>query len=219
MKRNPSLSTAQPSQQPSGSMLGTAQLQEVSLEIVYPQHPMWEAAIEYVQQRYELAFSAHLHQFMPAYLVLAHQGHLLSLCGFRIAADEPLFLEQYLDQPAEHVLSQRFASDIQRSNLIEFGHLASFTKGTSPIHFYLMAEMLVSMGFEWCIFTATDPLHALMTRMGLEPQEIARADPNCLANAESWGSYYEHQPRILAGNLRKGLDRLHALFQRSQRHA
>lgn len=39
MKRNPSLSTAQPSQQPAGSKLGTAQLQEVSLEIVYPQHP------------------------------------------------------------------------------------------------------------------------------------------------------------------------------------
>jgi len=70
---------------------------------------------------------------------------------------------------SEQVLSQRFSSDIQRSNLIEFGHLASFTKGTSPTHFYLMAEMLVSMGFEWCIFTATDPLHALMTRMGLEP--------------------------------------------------
>ncbi|WP_369597167.1 thermostable hemolysin, partial [Vibrio sp. 03_296] len=68
-----------------------------------------------------------------------------------MAADEPLFLEQYLVQPAEQVLSQRFSSDIQRSNLIEFGHLASFTKGTSPTHFYLMAEMLVSMGFEWCI--------------------------------------------------------------------
>ncbi|CSI65982.1 thermostable hemolysin [Vibrio cholerae] len=27
-----------------------------------------------------------------------------------------------------------------------------------------MAQQLVAMGFEWCIFTATDPLHALIWR-------------------------------------------------------
>ncbi|WP_325205751.1 hypothetical protein [Vibrio sp. 03_296] len=44
MKRNPSLSTAQPSLQSAGAKLDTTQLQQVSLEIVYPHHPMWEAS-------------------------------------------------------------------------------------------------------------------------------------------------------------------------------
>lgn len=103
---------------------------------------------------------------------------------------------------------------------MEFGHLASFAKGMSALHFYLIAEMLVNLGFEWCIFTATDPLHAMMARLGLEPHIIAQADQNKVPDAEStWGSYYEHQPRVLAGNLQKGLERLRLVQERKRKQA
>lgn len=221
MKQSPQLNPMVSNlSEPTEGKLNPKCIDGLCLEIVHPQHPLWPAAIDYVKQRYELAFAAHLEQFMPAYLVLEQHGRILSLCGFRIAADEPLFLEQYLQQPAERLLSATFSTEIERSNLIEFGHLASFTKGTSPTHFYLIAEMLVGLGYEWCIFTATDPLHALMTRLGLEPQEIAKADPSRIENAQqTWGLYYEHQPRVLAGNLKKGLTRLRTIFQRLQKQA
>ncbi|NVD08920.1 delta-VPH [Vibrio sp. JPW-9-11-11] len=191
-----------------------------TLTIVYPTHPLWSQVIEHVSQRYQEAFFAELKQFMPAYLTLIEDGQIVSVCGFRVAEDEPLFLEQYLDDDAQALVSQVFHCDVKRSSLVEFGHLASFAKGMSSLHFYLIAEMLVSLGFEWCIFTATDPLHAMMARLGLEPHIIAQADQNKVPDAEStWGSYYDHQPRVLAGNLHKGLERLRRLQQRKRRQA
>ena len=90
----------------------------------------------------------------------------------------------------------------------------------SSLHFYLIAEMLVNLGFEWCIFTATDPLHAMMARLGLEPHIIAQAAQNKVPYAKStWGSYYEHQPRVLAGNLQKGLERLRLVQERKRKQA
>ncbi len=194
--------------------------QEFTLDIVSPIHPFWHKVIEHVSLRYQEAFFAELKFFMPAYLTLISNDTIISVCGFRIAEEEPLFLEQYLEDEAQNLVSRVFQCDIKRSNLVEFGHLASFAKGKSALHFYLIAQMLVELGFEWCIFTATDPLHAMMARLGLEPHVIAHADPNKVPDAQStWGSYYDHQPRVLAGNLVKGLERLRAVEERKRKQA
>lgn len=203
-------------------MKGMAKTSEegFTLAIVSSTHPLWQNVIEHVSLRYHAAFFAELKQFMPAYLTLIHNQQILSVCGFRIAKDEPLFLEQYLEGEAQSLISAVFHCEIKRSNLVEFGHLASFAKGMSPLHFYLIAERLVELGFEWCIFTATDPLHVMMTRLGLQPQVIAEADPNKVPDAfATWGSYYEYQPRVLAGNLRRGLEHLRVMLTRQRKQA
>ncbi|OEF08628.1 thermostable hemolysin [Vibrio genomosp. F10] len=195
-------------------------VKNVTLEIVSPMHPLWEQVINHVSQRYHQAFNADLKQFMPAYLTLMNHDDILSVCGFSTAQDQRLFLEQYLDDDAQTLVASTFDCTVKRSNLVEFGHLASFANGMSSLHFYLIAEMLVDNGFEWCIFTATDPLHAMMVRLGLEPKIIANADQNKIPDAKStWGSYYEHQPRVLAGNLRKGLERLQLIQKRMRKQA
>ena len=148
---------------------------------------------------------------MPAFMVLTVENEMIASCGFRVAEDEPLFLEQYLDTDADVLVSQTFNTKIKRSQLIEFGQLSSFTRSTSPLHFLLMVETLVSLGYKWCIFTAIGPLHALMKRLGLYPTLIAEANPNNIPNVEhTWGTYYKHQPRIMAGNLQQGLTLLQA---------
>lgn len=195
-------------------------IQGFTLDIVSPTHPLWHDVIEHVSLRYQEAFFAELKVFMPAYLTLIDNDNIISVCGFRIAEQEPLFLEQYLEGEAQNLVSTVFQCDVKRSNLVEFGHLASFAKGMSALHFYLIAQMLVDLGFEWCIFTATDPLHAMMARLGLEPQTLAQADPNKVPDSLStWGSYYDHQPRVLAGNLVKGLERLRLVHERKSKQA
>ncbi|MFG0607329.1 thermostable hemolysin [Vibrio mimicus] len=185
---------------------------ELQLEVITSTHARWNEATSLVHERYQQAFDAHLTTFMPAYLALLDQAEMKSVCGFRIAEHEPLFLEQYLDEPADVILSERFACAIARGKLIEFGHLASFSRGLSAYHFRLIAQQLVAMGFEWCIFTATDPLHALMRRFGLQPTLIAKASSARIPNAtQVWGTYYQHSPRILAGNLVQGCERLNQL--------
>ncbi len=190
------------------------------LNIVDPKHPMWLNVVKHVQQRYQLAFMANVKHSMPAYLVLNQNSTILSVCGFRAADSGPLYLEQYLERPAEHFVAELFNCSLSRSSLVEFGHLASFTKGLSPLHFYLIAELLIEQGFEWCIFTATDPLHALMKRLGLEPKLIAEASPAKVNDAQQiWGSYYDTQPKVYAGNLNKGLNRLRMQQQFKKKQA
>lgn len=184
----------------------------LNLMVIDSHHPRWQEAIDYIALRYCEAFSAHVNHFMPRFMALSDDEKILAVCGIRSGNEGELFLEQYLDDNVETVLSQVFSSHITRDKLIEFGQLASFTQGMSTEHFYLMASTLVEQGFEWCIFTATDPLFRLMKRLGLTPTIITEADPNRIYNAKQvWGTYYEHHPRILAGNLKQGLARLHAI--------
>lgn len=184
--------------------------QLVTLKVINKSHPLRQSVEQYVASRYLQAFDAHITEFMPTFLgVYSEQNELLSVCGYRIASQEPLFLEQYLTLPAEQTMSRQFSQTIGRATLIEFGQLASFSKGISPWHFLLMANHLIEQGFEWCIFTATDPLYAMMVHLGLKPSVLGNADQLSITNTQTtWGTYYHTQPRVSAGNLKAGLAQL-----------
>ena len=188
----------------------------ITLKVIDQLHPLRSEVEHYIASRYTIAFNANITEFMPTFLgVYSSQGDLLSVCGYRVASQEPLFLEQYLPNPAEKVMENQFLQPINRSNLIEFGQLASFSKGISPMHFLLMAQHLSEQGFEWCIFTATDPLYAMMVRLGLQPSILSTADESKIPNAqETWGTYYHTAPRVSAGNLKLGLAQLISRYER-----
>lgn len=188
---------------------------QVQLHIVDKNHIDKSHVESYIQARYEKAFNAHVDEFMPMFVAIYNQQQqLLSACGYRVASDEALFLEQYLDKPADDMMSNEFGQIIERHKLIEFGQLASFSHGMSPMHFMLMAEHLVALGYEWCIFTATDPLYAMMCRLGLQPTILANANSASVTDAQyKWGTYYHHQPKVSAGNIKQGLEQLLQLSQ------
>ncbi|MFM2481991.1 thermostable hemolysin [Celerinatantimonas sp. YJH-8] len=183
-----------------------APLQLLTISQEHPYRSMIEA---YVTQRYQCAFDAQLETFMPVYLALFQQQQLVSVCGIRCAADEPLFLEQYLDAPAETLIASALGETVAREQLIEFGQLASFSSGFSRAHFYLMARQLLTMGYRSCIFTATGPLLALMQRMRLKPQILAAAHADAVANPQQWGDYYQHRPQVMGGLLAQGVQYLY----------
>ena len=188
----------------------------VTFKVIHLSHPLRQEVERYIASRYAVAFEAQITEFMPTFLaVYSEQNELLSVCGYRIASQEPLFLEQYLPTPAEQTMEKQFAEKVKRETLIEFGQLASFSNGISPIHFLLMTQHLVEQGFEWCIFTATDPLYAMMVRLGLQPTILAIADKSLIANAqETWGTYYRRAPRVSAGNLKLGLTQLISRYEK-----
>jgi len=173
-------------------------------------HPLREKTEFYVASRYASAFQARINTFMPDFLALVDaQNQLLSVCGYQSAGTGPLFLEQYLDQPADRLMSEKLGLTVSRCELIEFGQLAAFSNGMSSLHFTLIAHYLVNLGYHWCIFTATGPLQAMMRRLGLTPHILADASSDRIPDAEKiWGTYYCHQPRISGGNLAAGLQTL-----------
>ncbi|MEJ2763463.1 thermostable hemolysin [Photobacterium sp. MCCC 1A19761] len=187
-----------------------------SLQIIHNNHPSRQAVERYIATRYRAAFHANLSEFMPAFMAVYDQSQQLhAACGFRIANQGPLFLEQYLSQPAEAAILSCCGITVQREKLVEFGQLASFSPGMSPLHFWMMAQYLVDAGYEWAIFTATDPLYAMMTRLGLNMTILSAASPDVIPDAaQTWGTYYHHQPRVSVGNLAEGLQQLSQRFSR-----
>lgn len=175
------------------------------LQWVDVSHPQSNAVRKYVYRRYKRAFNAQLDEFMPVFLTLFEGDKIVSVCGIRAANTSPLFLEQYLDQSAEVLVSNALGSNVERSELIEFGQLASFSMGFSKEHFHLMAQKLIDQGYRYCIFTATQPLMALMKRMGLNLNIVHNADDSRVANASRWGSYYQYSPQIVVGHLQDGI--------------
>ncbi|MEI8633312.1 thermostable hemolysin [Vibrio sp. PP-XX7] len=125
---------------------------------------------------------------MPVFLALLQDDEIQSVCGYRAAIHEPLFLEQYLDCPADQLISEHFSQPINRESLIEFGQLAAFSKGVSPLHFYLITQRLVELNYEWCICTVTDPLYALMKRLGLKPVVLSEVDSSRVERCASVGT-------------------------------
>ena len=59
------------------------------------------------------------------------------------------------------------------------------------------------------VSTLTAELRHLFVRLGVTPLALGAADPQRLGElAARWGSYYEHQPVVLAGNLSQALNQL-----------
>lgn len=136
-------------------------------------------------------------------------GNVLAAVGFRLAAEETLFLEQYLSQPVELVLKQATALSIPRHELVEIGSLASSGKGASLFLFVALAAYLRQRGFTYAVATATDSMKRAFEFFGFAPIELASADRNVLADrGASWGSYYEKHPKVVAGAIAPSFGRL-----------
>lgn len=158
----------------------------------------------FIRDIYANAYGANIQIHYPVLMsVRDGTGKILAATGFRPAASEPLFLEQYLEQPVEKVLST------PRSRIVEIGNLASAGKGASLFLFAALAAYLHHQGYSKAVVTSTDFLEKRFTQMGLSPRRHAPADPSfLLSGTESWGTYYDTNPHVLSGDIASGYARL-----------
>lgn len=139
------------------------------------------------------------------------RGHILAAAGFRSAANEALFLEQYTQEPVEDVLSRLSMRSVPRSEIAEIGNLASEGKGASVFLFAAIASYLLHQGIYYATVTGTDQLHRRFKTLGLNPYVICDASIEKLETEQkNWGSYYDTQPRVLAGSLEASMQQLNA---------
>ncbi len=142
----------------------------------------------------------------------AHYPHLISLqddagvvyaaAGFRLAAAEPLFLEQYLTASVEDALETATGVSAPREAVAEIGGLASNGRGATVFLFSALACHLARQGVSVAVATATADLRAIFDRAGLETWRLAAADPECLPDrGAAWGDYYKTAPAVIAGSI------------------
>jgi hypothetical protein len=162
----------------------------------------------FIRDEYREHFGARIRSFMPV-LVGLHdaRGEVMSAVGCRPAADDPLFLETYTRAPIEAVIAERLGVEVQRSEIVEVGSLACRNGRVAMAMVQALVPYLLGAGFSWVVLTGADTVVRVFERLRLAPTEICRADRRLLdASARgAWGTYYDHNPRVMAGRLLDGI--------------
>ena len=171
-----------------------------SLEVYTRETPGRAHVQDFVRDIYAERYGAHISEFAPVLLALRDaQGALIAAVGYRCAALEPLFLERYLDVPVEQALLGLGVPPSARHNMVEVAHLVALRPGEGRRMMAELGRWLGQQGTHWVVSTVTRELRHLFLRMGIAPLALGVADPERLGDrAGDWGSYYEHEPVVLA---------------------
>ncbi|BAN49841.1 thermostable hemolysin [Metapseudomonas resinovorans] len=161
---------------------------------------------DFIHRRFLSAHGADIRHFMPELLAMRnHHGALSAAAGIRLGNDGPLFLEQYLERPADSLIADHAGVPVARQQVVEVGNLASINVGNARLIIVAVTWLLNLRGLEWVVFTGAPSLINSFRRLGLEPLLLGEADPNRLgADSEQWGTYYEQKPRVFTGNIHLG---------------
>ncbi len=167
-------------------------------------------AEQFISRRFDESFNARVEAFMPRLFGMYDaEGNLRGALGLR-SARHRLFVEHYLDQPIERAIARRMACAVDRSSIVEVGHLSGTFPGAMRTMIWLLIERLHREGFEWVAFTGTTALRNAFRRNGLFPVDIELAAIERLPHdaRAAWGSYYDHLPRVFVGRIRDGVQRM-----------
>jgi len=165
---------------------------------------------DFIREVYRRRYGADVRHFAPELVGLRDEhGDLVAAAGYRAADRGTLFLERYLDSRVESLLAGPGEARPGRDRIVEVGHLAARRAGEGRRLALLLAPHLARQGFQWVVGTLTQELRNLFVRLGIVPTTLGVADPAALGDeAGRWGSYYDHRPLVLAGQLGQALETL-----------
>jgi hypothetical protein len=171
--------------------------------------PRRAEAEAYIRTVFARRYNAQACALAPHLAMLEQEQRIIAAAGWRGAGAETLFLERYLDTPIEVAMAQRAGQSVVRERIVEVGNLAADKPGGSIHVIRTLGRHLHHLGFEWVVFTATQELIGILTKLGLSMLALAQADPARLGDeASAWGTYYDTQPIVVAGRIQPGLDRM-----------
>lgn len=184
----------------------TVDVTAAHIDVHSPRRGAVESFIQGVFQRH---YGATVSSFAPQLLLLEQNGRMVAATGWRGAGAATLFLERYLDMPIERAMALLADQSVARERIVEVGNLAAEKPGGSLHVILALAAHLDRLGYEWVVFTATQELIGIFTRLGLPLLALCQADPARLGDeAQAWGRYYDTGPIVVAGRIRLALERM-----------
>jgi hypothetical protein len=137
----------------------------------------------------------------PTYLSVGAPEAPLAVLGFRGAAAGPIFLERYLDQTIEHVLTQKLGRPVSRNRIIELGDHAS-RRPTATVALWCEAAAALHGQAEIAVAVLTRPLRQMFERLGFDLMALGPARMEALGSeGMQWGRYYDADPVVCAGDI------------------
>jgi hypothetical protein len=175
-------------------------------QVVGPQDPCRSEVEQFIAHVYHERYGATLHAFLPQLLAFRDaQGLLVAAVGMRVGSEGPLFVEQYLDEPVQAILSHREIATVGRDRIAEIGNFAATAPGVARELTVHLTDMLHVARVRWVLFAATQQLRNTLDRLHLVTVELGEASPERLiGDASQWGSYYQARPKVVCGNVAAG---------------
>lgn len=164
---------------------------------------------DFIKNIFRKHHGAELTHFAPSLLAIFNQENEVDAAlGFRLAREEPLFLELYLDQSIESLVSNYIGKNIERNSIGETGNLASSDAKSCKTLFAYTADYLHQQGIEWFVSTGTGVMRVVYRRLGIKAHIIHNVEKSRLGNEQhSWGSFYEDKPKIILINVAQARQR------------
>lgn len=187
----------------------------MEIDILHQDHPERGEVIDYIHRKYAQVYKADIKTFMPHFIRLRNsKGGYRTVMGYRDAGQYPLFLEQYLDVPVEAAIAGKVGDSVDRNLIVEIGNMVENEPGDARWAIISATAFLRQAGFRWVVFTGVGRMRNAFRRFGLEPIELAKADPTRLSAEEHarWGSYYENGPTVFFSDIRTGYKNLQELW-------
>jgi hypothetical protein len=168
--------------------------------------PQRKEAEAFIHRIFDEVHGANVKHFMPQMLCLkdSHQ-QLLAVSGMRSAEQEVLFLERYLNAPVEEVIASHAKTEVKRNQVVEIGNLAVERPSYTRILMAALSAHLYSTDTEWIVFSALPVVRNAVAKTNHEMFVLADATLDKIAPEDraDWGSYYDHQPQVIAVRLNK----------------
>ncbi|TPG78214.1 thermostable hemolysin [Pseudomonas arsenicoxydans] len=190
---------------------GQTETEQMSLHRALPDEPRRPLFEDFIQQRFRKAHGADIRHFMPQLFGMSNASNeLCAVAGIRMASVGQLFLERYLDESIDPLISAAADHPVDRAGIVEVGNLAASDTGSARMSIIAITYLLAMGGLEWVAFTGNVGLVNSFHRLGLKPVTLCAADPERLGDERHhWGSYYESKPWVHVGNIRAGFIHLH----------
>jgi len=184
-------------------------------DVIQPGDADWDQVTNFIHDTYARAYGANVDTFMPQIMRVSNAaGECRAVMGFRLAGEGRLFLEDYLDEPVEDVISRYLGKPVNRSEIIEVGNLAEAEPGDARMALVGGTAYMRSLGCRWLVFTGVSRMRNAFRRLGLDIWELMAADEKMLSSEEvaKWGTYYQGHPVVCFGDIKQGHDILQELW-------
>jgi Thermostable hemolysin len=155
----------------------------------------------FISNVFKAAYGAEITLFMPNLVALRDKDNvLMGAFGLKPASSGPLFLEQYLDEPIETLMSKNLGKIITRNQITKIGNLAVANPRNAGVLIAHVIQYSLDIGIEWCVATVHRSLQNGLKNGGRDVYPLFPADKARLAPAEQakWGSYYDRMPQVVA---------------------
>ena len=176
-------------------------LSEITASTVNIGDPARAEVEAFIHAVFKRAYDAEISTLMPRLIALRdNNGVLMAAFGLKKASEGPLFLEQYLDEPIESLISKKLHKPISRDEITKIGNLAVANPRNAGVLIAHVIQHSLDIGIEWCVATAHHSLQNGLIKGGRDVYPLFPADKARLSAEElaKWGSYYKHMPQVVA---------------------